>query len=263
MIFPPQGWWSQLSALGKITASIVTGLGTITAGWVPVSKFVRWVIERNDRPVYGVLEGRKRIEWLTATPDPIVMPPVSVTFVSKAVKRNPKAVLKSLTRLEKAGKIHQGPYGWSWGPRNTQPTQLIANRPEIILSWDSTNQPWAKDCLRLKNIGTSAALCVKLGQFSWPDLVWHRLVEIQSIDVGEEVSQEAQFSQRKEYRHDVGHMGRVLQSRQDSPLTLDVTFLDINSAEYSRCFTLRGGESGGPTVMVVPGPLKMKGKQND
>jgi hypothetical protein len=123
-MFNPQNWWNELSAFWKIITAVVAGLGTIRAGWTPVSNSWNWIVAQYDKPILGVLEGRKRIEWMTATPTSIVMDPVSVTFVAKVVKRKPKAVLKSLTRLEKAGKIHQGPYGWSWGPRNIQTTPI-------------------------------------------------------------------------------------------------------------------------------------------
>lgn len=119
-MFDPQIWWNGLSAFWKVVTSVLAGLAAIKAGWKPVADCVAWFVDRYDKPVFGVLEGRKRIEWLTANPSPIVMPPVFMTFVAKAVKRRPKSVFKSLQRLEKKGKVHQGPYGWSWGPRIVQ-----------------------------------------------------------------------------------------------------------------------------------------------
>lgn len=114
-----QYWWSTVPEWAK---PVVLGFA-LTVAWgivreVPgiVKSTIRlwkWAVGKYDRKVFAVVEGREKIRWRTL----IEMDPISATFVSKCVGRKPKSVLKSLERLEREGKIHQGRYGWCWGPR--------------------------------------------------------------------------------------------------------------------------------------------------
>ena len=71
MILNAHSWWSELSTFGKVITGVAAAIGGVKAGWTPLSTSAKWLIEKYDKPVYAVLEGRKRIEWLTANPAPI------------------------------------------------------------------------------------------------------------------------------------------------------------------------------------------------
>jgi hypothetical protein len=98
-MFNPQRWWNELNVFWKAVTGGIAGITTIRAGWKPVSDSYNWIVDRYDKPVFNVLEGRKRIEWMTPNPAPIVMTPVSATFIAKATKRKANSVLKEPSKI--------------------------------------------------------------------------------------------------------------------------------------------------------------------
>lgn len=132
------------------------------------------------------------------------------------------------------------------------------NGPQVVMEWDSPNRPGVHDTIRLRNIGRSSALNVRVGRFSWPELNWHRPIEIQSIHPGQESSREAQFEVTT--NNSIGYMRHVLESSTGhrDRLSIEVTFSDVNNTIFKRTFVLRRGDGMSPDVLVDLGSLEMK-----
>lgn len=139
--------------------------------------------------------------------------------------------------------------------------EYIANRegPEIVLEWETSGRgSTRRDLATLKNIGKQTAVCVKIGDFSWPDLIWGRHIEVQTIDAGQKETIEAHFGLEHLNGLDLGYMDVVLKERNRPPLTVTVAFLNMNSIEFCRTFLLNKGSDGGPSIVVTPGALKTR-----
>jgi hypothetical protein len=144
--------------------------------------------------------------------------------------------------------------------------ERVENRtgPEIVIEWESSH-PWNQDVVRFRNLGKSAALLVEMGDFSWPELSWHRRIVIQSLYPGSQPSvMVAEFNEEGKAPNDnyVGHLGHVLDSTRYAnrkPLSVDVTFSDQNGTKFTRSFILRRGTGGttSPGVLIEMGKLKM------
>ena len=141
------------------------------------------------------------------------------------------------------------------------PKPVPDERPDVMMEWDSTQQSGTKDKIKLRNIGKLTALCIKVGEFSWPELTWHRPVEFQSLHPNEPgQSKESQFSCRLGSSNEIGNMSRAIDKVQGfkrGPLMVPITFSDQYGNEYSRTFYLERGATGDPAVMVTLGPLEM------
>jgi hypothetical protein len=143
-----------------------------------------------------------------------------------------------------------------------EPKPIPEPRPVVLMGWDSGSQPWTEDKIRLRNEGETTALCVRVGEFSWPELLWHRPVEVQFLEPkGPEIVREADFVCTLASGHEVGYMYRVLQSFEESvgrqPLRIPVAFSDSKGNEFTQVFILQRGASGNPSVMVTLGPLRV------
>ena len=139
--------------------------------------------------------------------------------------------------------------------------EYIENRkgPQILMEWNSSDRQ--RDTIRLRNIGNSSALNIRVGPFSWEELTWHRQIEMSSIHPNDEISQEAQFTRTTNSGiGEIGYMRYILNSSslQRDPLSLDVTFVDINNTTFVRTFLLRHGNNISSVVVVELGPLAVK-----
>ena len=137
----------------------------------------------------------------------------------------------------------------------------VENRkgPQILMEWNSSDRQ--QDTIQLRNIGNSSALNIRVGGFSWKELVWDRPIEIPSIHPNNDISQDAQFSRTTSLGSgEIGYMHYILESSslQRDPLSLEITFEDVNNTTFARTFRLRLGNSVSSRVVVDLGPLAVK-----
>ena len=116
------------------------------------------------------------------------------------------------------------------------------NGPQITLTWESSRLH--HDCIKLRNVGTLAAFNVAIGDFSWPELAWHRKIEVQSLLPGNDEAQiEPQFFESAAGTGTalMGYMWRVVRHpsrNHEKPLTVTVKFADANRTQLERTFIL-------------------------
>jgi hypothetical protein len=143
--------------------------------------------------------------------------------------------------------------------------EYVPNRqgPRISVDWKSTTthqdqsddrrMSTGEDEIKIKNIGTSSAFGVRLGDFSTPQIGWHRRIEIQTLHSNAEKTVRPEFSvEVGPHSHEIGYMRYILAK---NPVSLPLLWSDINQTSYVQRLTLHSGEDV-RRIRVVYGPIK-------
>jgi hypothetical protein len=134
-----------------------------------------------------------------------------------------------------------------------------SEHPDMILKWNSRRGQ--HDSVVLKNIGHGCAVCIGIGDFSWPDLEWHKHIEAQAIDPGTEEPREAEFTLKRSWgTHELIPMRDILALFEDRepPLSIPIRFSDSHGTKFVRPVTLHRGRSSDVSVIVKLGILSIE-----
>jgi len=141
--------------------------------------------------------------------------------------------------------------------------EWVENRdgPQIAMSWDSVGQPWHKDAITFRNVGSSSAFNIRLIEFSWPEISQVYSVELQALHSGKALTLHPSLIEKDEDSSpSVAYLSRILhvsRYRDRKPLEVKVAFSDVNRTQFVRTFVLRSIYPL-PGVMVDIGDLEVK-----
>jgi hypothetical protein len=148
------------------------------------------------------------------------------------------------------------------GTKNVAAVHDKSSDPDVFLEWEISQNRFSPEFAHLKNRGKSAALSVRIGPFSWPNVRWTQNIEVQSIDPSSEEKVEAKFHVELGEEFDGASLqfGRILSIMNagyegHGPLFVSVNFKNSELQEFARDFTFRQA-SGGSKVLLDPGPVR-------
>jgi hypothetical protein len=136
------------------------------------------------------------------------------------------------------------------------------NGPEIVISWEASRSHGRASGIRCRNVGKASAFNIVVAGFSWPELSWHMPIQIPAVHPGGEgVWMETQFVEKPASdARDMDFLPLVLRKdiyKNREPLTLNVTFSDVNRTEFRRTFIILPiAKTEGVRILI--GHLKIK-----
>ncbi len=114
---PHKHWLHNLSVFWKTASAICAGLVSLYGAWRGLKAVWNWCLEKYDKKVASFFEEEYRQLRLKGA---VIMQPIPLRDLARAVNRKERCVEKSLRRLEHRGLLSESKDGWALRQQETR-----------------------------------------------------------------------------------------------------------------------------------------------